>query len=130
MSPQESSNNHKPKLHVKDNGNGQYDLSFVIEKTGPYKINLTAGPNNRPVGESKVTCIPAEACGKNSVASGPGISAATVGAPNTFVIQARDKFDNDIKVGGAKIDGHVKSPTGKLVPVKAKGNSYFINLVS
>lgn len=123
LSPQESSNNHKPKLHVKDNGNGQYDLSFVIEKTGPYKINLTAGPNNRPVGESKVTCIPAEACGKNSVASGPGISAATVGAPNTFVIQARDKFDNDIKVGGAKIDGHVKSPTGKLVPVKAKDNN-------
>jgi hypothetical protein len=96
LNPLEHGNNHKPKLVVKDQGNGQYDISFVIEKVGPYEIALTG--NNRPLGKSKVTCIPAEACGKNSVASGAGIRAATIGQPNQFVVQARDRFDNDVKV--------------------------------
>lgn len=121
LSPLEHNNPHKPKMVVKDLNNGQYDISFVIEKVGPYEITLSG--NNRPLGKSKVTCIPAEACGKNSVAMGKGITAATVGQPNQFIVQARDRFDNDIKKGGAKVDGTVKSPTGKLVPVHARDNN-------
>lgn len=46
-----------------------------------------------------------------------------LGENNTFTIQARDRFDNDIKVGGAQISGSVKSPSGKDVPIKAVDNN-------
>jgi hypothetical protein len=46
-----------------------------------------------------------------------------LGAPNTFKIQARDKFDNDVKKGGAKLDGVVKEPNGKQIPVKCMTKS-------
>jgi hypothetical protein len=42
------------------------------------------------------------------------------GQPNTFKIQARDRFDNDIKDGGAKIDGTIKGPDGKSIPIVGK----------
>lgn len=71
--------NHNPAVKVVDLGNGTYDISHVVEKVGPYKLELFAGPQNRAIGDSKVKCIPAEACGKNSIASGDGINKAKVG---------------------------------------------------
>jgi hypothetical protein len=78
LTPQ-AGQDHSPQVFVKDLGNGTYEVKHVIEKTGPYKLDMFAGPNNKNIGNSKVKCIPAAACGKNSVASGDGIAKAKVG---------------------------------------------------
>lgn len=46
-----------------------------------------------------------------------------IGEPNHFKIQARDRFDNDITVGGAKVDGTLKAPNGQVIPVVVKDNN-------
>jgi hypothetical protein len=66
-----------PPVHVTDHGNGSYGVKCTIEKTGPYELSLSA--NNRSLGANKVTCIPAEASGKDSMAFGDGISKSRIG---------------------------------------------------
>lgn len=75
-----------------DNNDGSYDITYTIEKAGPYHLNLTAGPKNHPIGDCKVKCVPAEACGKNSVASGDGIHKAKIGT-FTISIKITNSFD-------------------------------------
>lgn len=83
-------------------------------------MNLTA--NNVGVGKSNVTCIPAAASGPHSVASGRGVSRAVIGQENKFSIQCRDRFDNDIKEGGAQVVGAITAPSGKSVPIVVTDN--------
>jgi hypothetical protein len=77
------------------------------------------GGARNPLG---IVCSPAPADGKNSIAFGPGIEEATIGKDNSFTIQARDPFGNNIKHGGAPIGGDIKAPDGSSVPIKAKDN--------
>lgn len=66
-----------PAVSVADNGDGSYEVKYLIEKTGDYKIALAAGSHN--LGEKNVTCVPSTFSGANSVASGPGIKDAKIG---------------------------------------------------
>jgi hypothetical protein len=43
LTPQ-ANQQHNPAVHVKDLGNGAYEVSHVIEKTGPYKLDVMTGP--------------------------------------------------------------------------------------
>jgi len=109
---------------TKDNGDGSYGLSYTPHKTGEYSCQVNL--DNKAIGGHKnpfpVLVVPAKA-GARSVASGPGIKAAVVGAENPFSIQARDDFDNNVTEGGADVKGVlVNDATGEKVPVVVKDN--------
>jgi len=107
-----------------DNNDGSYGLSYTPTKTGDYQfqVNLdktAVGGHQNPF---PLVVIPA-AAGARSVASGPGIKAATVGDANPFQVEARDDFDNKLTKGGDDVKGDlVNDATGEKVPVVVKDN--------
>lgn len=66
-----------PAVHIVDHGDGSYEVRYTIEKAGNYQFKLASGSHS--LGEKNVTCVPASFSGAHSVASGPGISEATIG---------------------------------------------------
>jgi len=114
---------------VKDNNDGTYACSYTPVTAGTSKLEVKVHTQFNGNGDIKnspfsVAVSPAGPSGKNSVATGPGLSKAVAGAENPFVIQARDRFDNDIKKGGAAVAGElVNDETGEKVPVRVKDNN-------
>jgi len=92
-----------------DNGNGTYTLTYTPTKAGQYRFSVLF--NEAPIGGHKnpfgLKVIPAEPYGPTSIASGDGIHKGTVGAKNDFALQTRDRFDNVVTKGGAKVGGKV-----------------------
>jgi len=116
-------------VKVVDNGDGTYACSYVPITSGTSKLQVIVSTQFNGTGDIKnspfsVAVSPAGPSGKNSIASGPGISKAVAGAENPFSIQARDRFDNDIKTGGAQVGGElVNNATGEKVPVRVADNN-------
>lgn len=119
----ECSGTDKVPVKVHDNGDGSYTVEYTPYKAGPYTLTLKT-PEGVKIGGARnplgIICSPAPADGKNSIAFGPGIEEATIGKDNSFTIQARDPFGNNIKHGGAPIGGDIKAPDGTSVPIKSK----------
>jgi filamin len=111
-------------IHVVDNGDGSYTVDYTCFKAGPYKVELSGNGNkiggvHNPL---SVLCSPAAADASQSIAFGPGIEKAVVGADNHFTVQSRDAFGNNLKKGGAKISGALVAPDGTKAPVVGKDN--------
>jgi len=111
-------------VKVIDNGNGSYTIDYTCLKTGPYQVELAAnghklGGVHNPL---KVICSPNVADPSNSIAFGPGVEGARIGAENKFTVQARDAYGNNIKKGGARVAGAIVAPDGSSAPVVAKDN--------
>jgi filamin len=112
-------------VKVIDNNDGSYTVQYTPYKAGPHQLELKT-PEGARIGGAKnplgIIVSPAAADGSQSVAHGPGIEEATLGKDNSFTVQARDAFGNDIKHGGAPIGGDIKAPDGSSVPVTAHDN--------
>jgi len=112
---------------VSDNGDGTYAISYTPKKTGPYDLDIRVNGKRiggRNVDEPvKLLCIPGKPSGHHSVAHGPGVQGnATLGDDNSFTIQAKDAFGNNVIMGGAKIGGELVGEDGSRVPVVARDN--------
>jgi len=87
---------------------------------------MSVNCNGKPIGGNKnpfpFVVIPAEASPKNTIAHGPGVEEAKVGKPNPFTVEARDKFDNKLTMGGAHVSGQLTSPGVSPVPVHVEDN--------
>lgn len=66
-----------PAVHIADHDDGSYEIRYTIEKAGNYQFKLASGSHS--LGEKNVTCVPSSFSGAHSVATGPGISEATIG---------------------------------------------------
>jgi hypothetical protein len=115
---------HKVPVHTHDNKNGTYTLSFTPEKTGLYQFTVTVNGDKIGGGSNPfaLVCVPAAASAEHTVAHGKGIEKATVGKDNHFTVESRDRFDNPLTEGGAKVAGHLESEDGHSVPVVAHDN--------
>jgi len=61
--------------------------------------------------------------GPTSIASGEGVTKASVGGKNEFDLQTHDKFENVVTKGGAAVAGNVThKETGAVVPLTVKDN--------
>jgi filamin len=113
-----------------DNGNGTYTLSYTPTKSGQYKFTVSfedkaIGGHKNPFG---LKVIPAAAYGPTSVASGDGIKKGTIGDKNELDVQSRDRFDNVITKGGAKVGGkvtHQESNSDVALTVKDNGDGTY-----
>jgi len=113
------------KVSTKDNGDGTYTLEYTPIKAGQYQFAVqfngaNIGGHKNPFG---LLCIPNEPYGPTSVSSGEGLSKASVGGKNEFDLQTRDKYDNVVTKGGAKVGGQVThKDSGVVVPLTVKDN--------
>eukprot|EP01126_Amoeba_proteus_P013660 TRINITY_DN1585_c0_g1_i4.p1 TRINITY_DN1585_c0_g1~~TRINITY_DN1585_c0_g1_i4.p1 ORF type:complete len:1109 (-),score=323.00 TRINITY_DN1585_c0_g1_i4:135-3389(-) len=100
---------------VSDEGDGSYSVRYTPKKAGPYSLDLTVdgkrigGKGDEPV---KILCVPASPSGKHSIAFGPGTEVATIGEDNTFTVQSKDMFGNNLTIGGANVGGRILPELG------------------
>lgn len=112
-------------VHVNDKQDGSYEVAYTPTKIGKYTVAVDV--DGTPIGGGKnpfpVLVIAAPPSGANSVASGPGISAAQVGgANNKFKVETRDAFDNPVTLGGADVAGVLEKEGEAPVPVTVVDN--------
>jgi len=115
----------KVDVEVEDHDDGTYTLSYTPTVVGDYQFS--AAVDGQKIGGKHnpfpFVVVPAPASPENSVAFGDGTKKATVGKENPFTIQARDAFDNDLKMGGADVGGElVHLESGEAVPLEVVDN--------
>jgi len=104
-----------------DNGDGTYSANYQPKEVGTHELGVTLdGINLR--GTPIDVDVTQGADPSKTVAFGPGLDTAYVGVPAAFVVQAKDKFWNNVKGGGDKVDAHLNAPDGKAVPIKVTDN--------
>eukprot|EP01128_Nolandella_sp_AFSM9_P007577 TRINITY_DN41_c0_g1_i1.p1 TRINITY_DN41_c0_g1~~TRINITY_DN41_c0_g1_i1.p1 ORF type:complete len:1432 (-),score=481.49 TRINITY_DN41_c0_g1_i1:80-4375(-) len=111
-------------IETKDNGDGSYEIAYTPTGASAYKLAVKLddeliGGHENPI---DVIVIPAGPYGPNSEASGPGISKGVAGEENPFKIQAKDKFDNELTLGGADVAATLVHEDGDEVPVAIVDN--------
>jgi hypothetical protein len=101
-------------------------LEYTPTKSGQYKFTVNfdgkaiGGNHKNPFG---LLVVPNVAYGPTSIASGDGLKKGSVGGKNEFDLQTRDRFDNVVTKGGAKVGGDAThQESGKKVPLKVKDN--------
>jgi len=107
-------------VEVTDNNDGTYTIKYTMEKSGPHKLDLIS--DGKYFGNKNIVANPGAPSGKHSIVYGDGIKFGKIGHNNTFTVQSRDKYGNDIKTGGAKISGKI-SKDGKKYDVKFVDNN-------
>jgi len=113
-------------VNTTDNGNGTYTLDYTPIKAGQYQLAVkldgtNIGGHKNPFG---LLCIPAEPHGPTSIASGEGLTKAAVGGKNEFALQTRDRYDNVVTKGGARVGGNVSHKDGSAsVALKVVDNN-------
>eukprot|EP01126_Amoeba_proteus_P001005 TRINITY_DN10288_c0_g2_i11.p1 TRINITY_DN10288_c0_g2~~TRINITY_DN10288_c0_g2_i11.p1 ORF type:complete len:932 (+),score=251.20 TRINITY_DN10288_c0_g2_i11:204-2999(+) len=109
---------------VSDNGDGTYDLTYIPTKVGQYQLEVKA--EGQPIGGKNpfpLMVIPAAASGANSLAVGDGVSRAKIGDDNSFTVQTRDAFDNDLTMGGSLVGGELGGAGVDSVPIITVDNA-------
>jgi len=101
---------------VIDHNDGSYELQFCINKCGTYTINMSVNSEDispsSPSSQSLIHIIPASVCGRHCDARGSGLSRGSViGCAASFIITARDEFDNVVQHGGECFDVSIEGPS-------------------
>ena len=89
---------------VKDNNDGTYDVTYTPEQAGSNKVMVKL--NGNPIKDAPfgVAVVAGDPDPDNTTAEGPGLAHASVGAPASFHVQARDRCGNPCALGAAKVD--------------------------
>jgi len=109
---------------VSDKGDGSYELKYTPTAKGKYALQVEV--DGRPLGGKNpfhVVVTPSGPDASNTVAHGAGLQAARLEQSSSFTVEARDKFNNPLTVGGHQVGGklvHVAS--GKSFPITATDN--------
>jgi len=110
--------------HIKDNGNGTYDVEYQPEDSGKHRVDVVLRNPARPVFYQHLKNSPVEvdiAPGTDAskcIAYGPGLEPGLLDThPTHFTIQAKDKNGNDMKEGGDPFEVKIQGPEG---PIDAK----------
>jgi len=112
-------------LSTSDNGDGTYALSYTPEKIGEYTVTVTVNDENIGGGTNpfNLVCVPAGPSAENTIAYGEGVEKAKVGKHNVFTVESRDRFDNPLTNGGAKVGGVIVNlDDGQSVPIHVHDN--------
>lgn len=107
---------------VVDNGNGTYSVTYIPRVDGKHAVNVLI--NGAPITKAPimVPILPPQPDPSKCTASGPGVEGAMAGNPVDFVIQARNKINDPIHVGGHPFKADVKGPFGEPIPCTVKDN--------
>eukprot|EP00698_Gefionella_okellyi_P019273 TRINITY_DN5888_c0_g1_i1.p1 TRINITY_DN5888_c0_g1~~TRINITY_DN5888_c0_g1_i1.p1 ORF type:complete len:5059 (-),score=1335.09 TRINITY_DN5888_c0_g1_i1:98-15274(-) len=100
----------RPQAVVTDNRDGTYGVSYVPTITGNYQIYVAIKNFTIAGSPFAMKCSLPRLDAQRCVASGSGLAVAYLNRPSTFVIQARDQFDEPIKEEG--IQFHVEIAIG------------------
>jgi len=94
-----------------DYGNGTYTIQYYTEFAGKYILQIQDAQNHTCfVVNQKITVSPGPVSAADSIAYGPGLTVGYLNQANTFRIQARDRFCNNLIVGGALFVIRVSGP--------------------
>jgi hypothetical protein len=115
------------KPEIKDNNDGTYAAEYVPTAAGDYKLAITVSGSELKGSPFAVQVVPAAAAGAQSLASGNGLSKATVATPGKegeFVVESRDRFGNKCVTGGAKLAGVlVGGEKNETIKLEVKDNN-------
>ena len=88
---------------VTDKGDGTYDGNFETDRAGPYLLHVAVGEEPVEGSPFKLTVAPSGVLEPaHYTATGEGLSHAKAGETASFTVQAKDKYDNAVTVGGDK----------------------------
>lgn len=108
-------------ITVVDNNNGTYGVTYIPRVDGKHLV--TVNINNAPITKDvPVNVLPPQPDPSKCTATGPGVEGAMAGNPVQFVVQARNKIDDPIKIGGHPFKADVKGPFGEEIPCELKDN--------
>jgi hypothetical protein len=111
-------------VDTSDHRDGHYKLSYTPEKAGLYTFTVTVNGDKIGGGHNPfpMICIPAGPSAQNTVAYGPGLKTAQIGKENVFTVESRDRFDNPLTEGGAKVSGVLVGENELEVPIEVNDN--------
>jgi filamin len=97
--------------HIKDNGDGTYDVTYKTDEPGNYEVNITV--DGKPLKDLPVKVdIRPTPSPHHTYAAGPGLTKGEVfdNAPAVFTIHAKDPKGNPLTRGGDEFKVDIKGP--------------------
>lgn len=106
---------------IQDNGDGSYDVEYEADTPGDYNLDVTIAEESISNMPKELKCIPGVDA-SNTEVTGPGVESGLPGQPLPFTVQAKDKYGNNVPVGGDDFRAKVTGPNGEDIPCDLKDN--------
>jgi len=108
-------------VRITDNGDGSYNVEYDATKPGDYLLYVIIDDESIRDMPKNVKVMPGVDASHTEV-TGPGVESGLPGSPLLFTVQAKDKYGNNVPVGGDDFQAMITGPDGQSVPCDLKDN--------